>query len=110
MSIKASASKSSLRDGTGSSPFSTRLAQAVYDLTSPATVHTDRTKPVVPNKVSLQFAVRYVPIRFRIDVLLREPEIDHVDSLFVWRQSDGTVPQLDVAMENPTPVHVLQSL
>lgn len=76
-----------------------------YALAFSSTVHVDGAKPVVPDKISLQFAVWYMPIRLRVDVLFRESKIDHVDSLFVWRQTNDAVPQLDIAMEDPTRVH-----
>jgi hypothetical protein len=57
----------------------------IYELASSSTMHADRTKPVVPNKIPLRFTVRYMPIRLRVDVLFREPKVDHVDSLLLWR-------------------------
>ena len=106
MSINASASRSSLRDGT--SQFLSALdvdKSAISELTSSPTMHADRTKPVVPNKIPLHFTVWYMPIRLRVDVLFRESKVDHVDSLFVWRYSDDAVSQLDIAMEDPPAVH-----
>jgi len=86
MSIRASASRSSLRDGTDhlSSVLGILGPEETWPTFS-STMHIDRTKPVVPNKIPLHFTVWYVPIRLRVDVLFRKPKVDHVDSLFVWR-------------------------
>ena len=65
--------------------YSPWIGPQIYELASSPTVHVDRTKPVVPDKISLHFTVWYVSIRLRVDVLFRESKVDHVDSLFVWR-------------------------
>ena len=64
---------------------STWVDRQILELASSSAMHTDRTKPVVPNKVPLRFTVWYMPIRLRVDVLFRESKVDHVDSLFVRR-------------------------
>ena len=62
-------------------------------------------EPVVPDKTPLG-AVRDMSL-LAVDVLLREPEIDHVYRLVSRLETDNAISQLDVPVQNPTRVHKL---
>ena len=68
-----------------------------------------RGEVIVPDEVSRCFAVRNVTPRMWVDILFGKSEIDHVDGLLLWRDTDDTVSQLDVSMQDPLVVHILQS-
>ena len=62
-------------------------------------------EPVVPDKTPLG-AVRDVSL-LAVNVLLGEPEIDHVYRLVSRLETDNAISQLDVPVQNPTRVHKL---
>ena len=62
-------------------------------------------EPVVPDKTPLG-AVRDMSL-LAVDVLLGEPEIDHVYRLVSRLETDNAISQLDVSVQNPTRVHKL---
>lgn len=66
-------------------------------------------KPVVPDEIALQLAVWDVAAGVLVQVPLGKTKVDHVYGLFVGRQADNAVAQLDVAMEHPAVVHELQA-
>lgn len=66
-------------------------------------------EPVVSDEVALGVAIWYVAFGVRVNVKLREAEVDHVDQLVVRRQTDDTVAQLDVSVQEAARVHELKA-
>jgi hypothetical protein len=40
-------------------------------------------EPIIPNKIALDFAIRYVATSVWVDILFRKPKINHVYRLLV---------------------------
>ena len=100
---------SSRRVGTAnnSGSYDTRLT---YDnkLTFASAVYCDGAEPVVSDEVPWLGAILQVLPRVRVDVPFGEAKVDHVDGSLIGMQTDHTVPELDITVEDASVVHELE--
>ena len=66
-------------------------------------------KPIVPDEIALQLAVWDVAAGVLVQISFGKPKVDHVYRLFIGRQANDAVAQLNIPMQHPAVVHELQA-